>query len=32
SINTVENQMAIAYKKLKESLKDYLPLLIFLFV
>ena len=32
SINTVENQMTIAYKKLKESLKDYLPLLIFLFV
>jgi len=32
SINTVENQMAIAYKKLKEILKDYLPLLIFLFV
>jgi RNA polymerase sigma-70 factor (ECF subfamily) len=32
SVNTVENQMAIAYKKLKEILKDYLPLLIFLFV
>ena len=29
SINTVENQMAIAYKKLKEILKDYIPLLIF---
>lgn len=32
SINTVENQMAIAYKKLKEILKNYLPLLIFLFI
>ena len=32
SINTVENQMAIAYKKLKEILKDYIPLLIFLLV
>lgn len=30
SINTVENQMAIAYKKLKEILKDHIPLLIFL--
>jgi len=28
SVNTVESQMAIAYKKLKESLKDYLPILI----
>lgn len=32
SINTVESQMAIAYKKLKELLKDYIPLLIFLFI
>lgn len=32
SINTVENQMAIAYKKLKEILKDHIPLLIFLLV
>lgn len=29
SINTVESQMAIAYKKLKETLKDYAPLLMF---
>lgn len=32
SINTVESQMAIAYKKLKELLKDRIPLLIFLFI
>lgn len=32
SVNTVESQMAIAYKKLKETLKDYVPLLIFFFV
>ena len=32
SINTVENQMTIAYKKLKEQLKDHLPLLICIFV
>ncbi len=32
SINTVESQMAIAYKKLKEILKDHIPLLIFLLV
>jgi len=32
SVNTVENQMAIAYKKLKEILKDHFSLLIFLFV
>ena len=32
SINTVESQMAIAYKKLKETLKDYAPLLIFLLI
>lgn len=31
SINTVETQMGIAYKKLREELKDYLPLFIFLF-
>lgn len=30
SINTVENQMAIALKKLRAELKDYLPLLLFL--
>ena len=30
SLKTVENQMAIAYKKIKSELKDYLPLLIFL--
>jgi RNA polymerase sigma-70 factor (ECF subfamily) len=32
SINTVENQMAIAYKKLRESLRDYIPLLFFLLI
>lgn len=32
SINTVESQMAIAYKKLKELLKDHIPLLTFLLV
>lgn len=32
SVNTVESQMAIAYKKLKEALKDYVPLLIFFFI
>lgn len=32
SIHTVESQMAIAYKKLKEELKDYIPLLIFLLI
>ena len=31
SINTVENQMSIALKKLRINLKDYLPLLIFIF-
>ena len=31
SVNTVESQMAIAYKKLREELKDCLPLLLFLF-
>lgn len=30
SLKTVENQMNIAYKKLREELRDYLPLLIFL--
>jgi len=30
SINTVENQMAIALKKLRVELKDFLPLFIFL--
>lgn len=30
SLKTVENQMNIAYRKLKSELKDYLPLLIFL--
>ncbi|MDD4921894.1 MAG: RNA polymerase sigma-70 factor [Bacteroidales bacterium] len=30
SVNTVENQMAIAYKKLRKELKDLLPLFLFL--
>ena len=30
SVNTVETQMGIAYKKLRAELKDYLPLLLFL--
>ncbi|GHT45792.1 RNA polymerase sigma-70 factor [Bacteroidia bacterium] len=30
SIHTVETQMGIAYKKLRQELKDYLPLLLFL--
>lgn len=30
SLKTVENQMNIAYKKLRAELKDYLPLLLFL--
>lgn len=30
SIKTVENQMSIAYKKLKQELHDYLPLLLFI--
>ena len=30
SLKTVENQMAIAYKKIKGELKGYLPLLLFL--
>ena len=32
SIHTVETQMGIAYKKLREVLKDYLPLLFFLLI
>ena len=32
SIHTVESQMAIAYKKLKEALKDCVPLFLFLFI
>jgi RNA polymerase sigma-70 factor (ECF subfamily) len=32
SVHTVESQMAIAYKKLKETLKDYMPLFLFFFV
>ena len=31
SVNTVEVQMGIAYKKLREELKDYLPIILFLF-
>ena len=31
TVNTVETQMGIAYKKLREELKDYLPLFLFLF-
>lgn len=30
SLKTVENQMNIAYKRLKVQLKDYLPLLLFI--
>ncbi|MGI6574207.1 MAG: RNA polymerase sigma-70 factor [Fermentimonas sp.] len=32
SVNSVESQMAIAYKKLKVALKDYVPLLTFFFI
>lgn len=32
SIHTVESQMAIAYKKLKEALKDFIPLFLFFFI
>jgi RNA polymerase sigma-70 factor (ECF subfamily) len=32
SVNTVEGQISIALKKLREELKDYLPLLLFLFI
>ncbi|MDR2920028.1 MAG: RNA polymerase sigma-70 factor [Tannerella sp.] len=30
TLKTIENQMNIAYKKLRSELKDYLPLLLFL--
>ena len=30
SVNTVETQIGIAYKKLREELKDYYPLLLIL--
>ena len=30
SINTIETQMGLAYKKLRFELKDYLPLLLFI--
>lgn len=32
SINTVETQMKVAYKKLREELKDYTPLFLFLYL
>jgi RNA polymerase sigma-70 factor (family 1) len=32
SVHTVESQMAIAYKKLKEALKDYTLLFLFFFI
>lgn len=32
SIHTVESQMAIAHRKLKEALKEYIPLLVFLLI
>ncbi|ULB35088.1 MULTISPECIES: RNA polymerase sigma-70 factor [Proteiniphilum] len=32
SIHTVESQMGIAFKKLREALKDYIPLFIFFFI
>ena len=32
SIHTVESQMAIAHKKMKEALQDYIPLLVFLLI
>ena len=31
SVNTVENQMSIALRKLREQLKDYMPIFLFLF-
>ena len=31
SVQTVKNQMMIALRKLREEMKDYLPLLVFLF-
>ena len=30
SVKTIESQMTIAYKKLREELKNHLPLLLFL--
>ncbi len=30
SVNTVESQMAVAYRKLREELKDCLPILLFI--
>ncbi|MDR1779583.1 MAG: RNA polymerase sigma-70 factor [Tannerella sp.] len=30
SVNTIETQMSIAYRKLKQSLKNHIPLLLFL--
>lgn len=30
TVNTVETQMGVAYKKLRAELKDYMPLLLFL--
>ena len=30
SVNTVENQISIALRKLRSELKDYLPLLVFI--
>ncbi|SCD18947.1 RNA polymerase sigma-70 factor [Proteiniphilum saccharofermentans] len=32
SVHTVESQMGIAYKKLKEALKYYMPLFLFFFI
>lgn len=32
SLKTVENQMSIAYKKIRFQLRDYLPLLLFLLI
>ncbi len=32
SVNTVEGQISIELKKLREELKDYLPLLLFLYI
>ncbi|MFA7140698.1 MAG: RNA polymerase sigma-70 factor [Proteiniphilum sp.] len=32
SLHTVESQMAIAHRKLKELLKEYIPLLLFLLI
>ena len=31
SVNTVENQMSIALRKLREQLKEYMPVFLFLF-